>query len=100
MGEVSVKSAILGGLDLQAGVGKFYMKGELNGNADIDGGIGLLTLKLLNGRDDHSFDINTGVGSITIDGERFSTGKIKVNNSKGNIKIDGGVGKISVSYEK
>ncbi|MDD3692743.1 MAG: DUF4097 family beta strand repeat-containing protein [Oscillospiraceae bacterium] len=100
VGEVSIKSAILGGLDLQAGVGRFYMKGELNGDADIDGGVGSLTLKLLNSRDDHSFDINTGVGSITIDGERFSTGKINVNNSKGKIKIDGGVGKISINYEK
>jgi len=100
VGEISLKSAIVGGLDIDSGVGHFYMNGELNGDADINGGVGSIELVLKSSASDYSYDVNTGVGSIVIDGKSVSDGNISAKNPIGDIKIDGGVGKVSIEFEK
>ena len=99
VGEVSIESAVVDVLDLEAGVGRFYMKGRLNGDAKIEGGVGEAVLVLLNEPDEHSFDIEGGIGAVEIDGNKVSQGRIRATNPIGVIDIEGGIGKISIDYE-
>lgn len=71
-GEILV-SGILGGIDVDQGVGNFEFTGTINGNIDADGGVGEMTFRLTNPPDDfysnggkYKLDVDTGVGSANV----------------------------------
>ena len=71
-GEIIV-SGVLGGIDVDQGVGNFEFTGTVNGNIDADGGVGEMTFRLTNPPDDfysnggkYKLDVDTGVGAANV----------------------------------
>ena len=71
-GEILV-NGILGGIDVDQGVGNFEFTGTINGNIDADGGVGEMTFRLTNPPDDfysnggkYKLDVDTGIGSANV----------------------------------
>lgn len=96
-GELNIKSSVLEDLDLDMGAGKFYFSGSLHGNNKIDQGVGELILDLY--REDYTIKASKGLGSITINGESYSK-DVTVGEGINDIKIDGGVGSITINTNK
>ena len=82
---------------METGVGKFYLKGEIDENASINCGIGKVDLGLIGSSEDYSITTNIGIGKIEILGNKCAN-----NNTYGNGKVDidvtGGIGKVNIEY--
>ena len=91
-GKLELSNAYVNELDLDMGVGEVIISGEFK-NADIDAGVGSLTLNLTS-EGEYQYVVNKGVGSIKINDESVSNGKFKDGTNL--IKIDGGIGSITV----
>ena len=96
-GELHITSSKLQNLDLDLGAGKCYYNGILLGNNKIDQGVGELILDLY--REDYTIKASKGLGSITINGERYSK-DVTVGEGINDIKIDGGIGSIIINTNK
>lgn len=96
-GELNITSSALEDLDLNMGAGRFYFSGSLHGNNKIDQGVGELILDL-NGND-YTIKASKGLGSITINGESYSK-DVTVGEGINDIKIDGGIGSITINTNK
>lgn len=96
-GEFNITNSALEDLDLDMGAGRFYFSGHIVGNSKIDQGVGELILDLYS--DDYSIKASKGLGSITINGENYSK-DATVGEGINDIKIDGGVGSITINTNK
>lgn len=88
-------------LKMDCGVGDLEADGTLNGDAKIVGGVGKLALGITGRESDFNYDINCGVGSVSIgDGSYSGLGYDKKiqNDSDKTIKIDCGVGSVDVKF--
>lgn len=94
-GLVEVKSGELHGLDLDLGAGKTELRARLVGNARVNAGVGKTELTLMGRRDDYRFDIDKGLGSVTLDGEDLRDGA-SVGTGDTRIDIDSGVGAVEI----
>lgn len=96
------KTDILNGkihkLDLDAGIGKFYLRAALTGYNKINMGIGKLDLELLGNEEEYSIKADKGIGSVTLNGEELSADR-EYGSGQNTIDIDGGIGSISVTTQ-
>ena len=93
-GDVKILNSFLTDSDIDLGVGNFKATTIFKGDTDIDVGVGNLEIKLSDGIENYSFDIDKGIGNVTVDGMKKSSGKYGVGNTS--IKIDGGIGNIEI----
>jgi len=84
-------------LKLEAGVGKTSVKGKLEGNSKIEAGVGALQLELVGTKEDYTIRPQTGIGAIYIDGSKVE-GNTTYGEGNNQIRIQGGMGKIEVSF--
>ena len=96
-GELNITNSALEDLDLNMGAGRFYFSGHIVGNSKIDQGVGELILDLYG--EDYTIKASKGLGSITINGESYSK-DATVGEGVNDIKIDGGVGNITINTNK
>lgn len=96
-GAVTIKNAKLNNLDLEAGVGEFTLNASLIGESNIEAGIGELNINLLDNKNNYSIYVETGIGSIKIDGKSV---KDESTYGMGNNEIDveGGIGSININF--
>lgn len=92
IGEVDIKNAYINSLDLDSGVGNIKLQAILKDTSYIDLGVGNVDLDLDNALE-YSFSISKGIGSVSVFGEN-ATGNFGSGDTL--IKIDGGIGNISV----
>lgn len=97
-GMLSIGDGSIKNLDLDLGVGKTVLKASLVGRSDIDCGVGATELKLLGNREDYTLIVNSGIGSISIDGD-YANGNSTFGNGANVVNIDGGVGSIDITFE-
>ena len=97
-GNVIINNGIINNLDLDMGLGNINLKAKLLGKNDIDCGVGSVNLNLLDNIDDYKIDINKGIGSTIINGDNVSK-DTTIGNGNNMLYIDGGVGKLEVSFE-
>lgn len=97
-GMLSIGDGSIKNLDLDLGVGKTVLKASLVGRSDIDCGVGSTELKLLGNREDYTLIVNSGIGSISIDGD-YANGNSTFGNGANVVNIDGGVGSIDITFE-
>lgn len=94
-GKIELMSGEIANLDLDMGVGECILNTKLNGNNDIDAGIGKLEIDLTNNIEDYTIKVSKGIGSITIDGKEASNDTV-YGTGDTNIKVDGGIGAIII----
>ena len=98
-GRITISGGALNNLDMDMGVGKLELTSALGGSSKLDLGIGTTDITLLGSKDNYSLDIEKGLGSISVDGDKVSDyGSFGNGNSK--LEIHGGIGAINVSFEE
>lgn len=96
--KISVNGGTYNNLNVDSGIGGFVFNGLVTGECEISSGIGESDITILGKKSDYSLNIEKGIGSITVDGEKIS--ELKTNDGKaGSIEIDGGIGTIDLKFE-
>lgn len=98
-GEIVVSSSTLNNLSLDAGVGRVKMEASILGNSDIECGVGEIDITLLGQEEDYQLNLEKGLGSLEVNGKGYSS-ESTYGSGSNRIHIEGGVGSISVSFEK
>lgn len=93
-GDIKIFNASLNNSVMDLGVGNFTLNTILTGDTDIDMGVGNLDITLSDGIENYKFDVDKGIGNITIDGMKKSSGIYGVGSTL--VKIDGGIGNIKI----
>lgn len=96
-GALTIRGGSIDNLDLDLGVGETNLTAAINGDSDINCGVGETNIHLLGEKNDYTLDINTGVGSVTLDNTKIK-GNTVLGNGKNKIAIDGGVGSINIAF--
>jgi DUF4097 and DUF4098 domain-containing protein YvlB len=94
LNEVNFKDA-----EFDCGVGNLAIEGILVGDNKIDCGVGEVDLNLKGDIKDYDLDIDSGVGSVRVNGEKIS--ELDNNNDADHsIKVDGGVGNVKIDIKE
>lgn len=96
-GELVLKGGTLHNLDFSLGVGSADICAELKSNADIESGVGELKLNLTDSKDNYTFNVETGIGSISYDGASVK-GDTRLGNGETRVKLEGGVGSVEIAF--
>lgn len=95
-GKITIKDGNLNNADLDLGVGKSDITCDITGDSSIDTGVGSLKLNLLRHKEDYTFIIEKGVGSITFNGENIDD-DVTIGSGINTLEIDAGVGKVEIN---
>lgn len=99
VGNVECDNVTFDGLELDGGVGDVSIQGTLTGKTEISAGMGKVDLDVNGKKGDYNVKVETGLGSIYVDGEKYSDSN-SYNNSESNlIDIEGGIGTIHVDFK-
>lgn len=97
VGKLTVKNGIMNNLEFSSGVGDCNINAYLTGKANFEAGVGKVALSLLGEKQDYTVSAETGVGIISVDGQRLSDGDI-FGDGENKVYIEGGVGAVKVSF--
>lgn len=95
-GKITIKNGELNNADLDLGVGKSDITCDITGDSSIDTGVGALKLNLLRAKEDYTFIIEKGVGSITFNGENIDD-DVAIGSGINTLEIEAGVGKVEIN---
>lgn len=95
-GEVVLKDVMLEDAVFDCGVGRVSVTGQLLGENTIDCGIGEVDLELTGRIGDYDINIDKGLGSARINGEKYRQSFYQNSNANHSIDVDGGIGSISI----
>ena len=95
-GKITIKNGELNNADLDLGVGKSDITCDITGDSSIDTGVGSLKLNLLKAKEDYTFIIEKGVGSITFNGENIDD-DVAIGSGINTLEIEAGVGKVEIN---
>ncbi|MFV0363134.1 MAG: DUF4097 family beta strand repeat-containing protein [Suipraeoptans sp.] len=90
-------------LYMKCGAGQITAAGNINKEGDIDGGIGEIDLSLDGLESDFNYNLNVGVGEVTVGKNNFSglgSQKTISNDADKDIDVDCGMGSIKVEFTK
>ena len=96
-GSISIDNSIINNGQIDLGLGVLDLTGKLLGNTSIDGGVGSIKLNLLGNKDDYKFDIEKGIGRVTIDDTSYNT--TIVGEGSNLIKLETGVGGATILFK-
>lgn len=97
VGKTELKSCKINNLNANLGMGEFKFYGKLTGKSKVDSGMGAVNITLNGSKDDYKFEINKGIGNVTLDGQNVSDGTYC--NGNDYLKIDGGIGETKIDFE-
>ncbi|MDF2941225.1 MAG: putative rane protein [Herbinix sp.] len=100
VGNVNLNEVNFNDADFDCGVGNLNIDGILVGNNKIDCGVGEVDLSLKGNIDDYDLDIDSGVGTIRVNGEKISESDRRNNSAANSIKVDGGVGNVKIDIKE
>lgn len=96
-GTITIGDSSLNNLDLDMGMGKLSLTSKINGESEIDAGVGEVDLNLIGTINDYKIKLDKGIGSTKLNKENM-----KSNTYYGSglniIDIDGGVGSIKIDF--
>lgn len=96
-GKLTIKDGTLNNLDLSMGVGELNLTGRLEGECDLDYGIGATNINLVGTADDYRIVFDEGLGNATLDGQPVENRGVYGNGSA-QIEIDGGIGALKIDF--
>jgi DUF4097 and DUF4098 domain-containing protein YvlB len=97
VGNITLSGVSFTEANLQCGVGSMKLDGELQGDNKLDCGIGDIDLELKGDREDYDIDIDSGIGTIRVDGKKVSE-LDQDNDAMNSIKVNGGIGKVNIDF--
>lgn len=96
-GRITISSGALKDLDLEMGVGQLNLTSVLTGDCQMDLGIGESNITLIGDKNDYKFDLEKGLGNISVDGKNVSDFGSS-GNGVNKVEINGGIGAINVKF--
>jgi hypothetical protein len=102
-GELTINNLQSNSSNIDCGVGSVKINGIMLGDNKIDNGVGNITLDLIGNEDDYNYKYSVGLGTVTINGSKFSKGSSngKVdNNASNNFDIDCGIGNVKIEIKE
>ena len=81
------------------GVGKLTLKSRIEGESDLDYGVGETDLILLGSLEDYQIEIDKGIGEAKLNGENMQDDSV-YGSGENKIEIDGGVGAINIEFSE
>ena len=99
VGKTDFKSCKMNNLQANLGMGEFSLEGELTGKNKISSGIGEVNVNLINNKEDYTIDVSKGIGTVVLDNENVGEDR-KYGNGECYLDIDGGIGDITINFEK
>jgi len=99
VGNIDFEQVELNNTTIDAGVGNVDIEGILTGKTDIDCGVGNIDLNIKGTTDDYNIKVEKGLGSIRINGQKYSDLNWNNLTADNSIDIDGGVGDIDINFE-
>ena len=97
VGEIVIEDGVVNNLDFDIGIGKVTLNLDINGNSEIDSGIGDVDLKLLGNINDYKINLEKGIGKIELDSKNI-TSSTSYGSGNNIIDINGGIGNIEVDF--
>lgn len=97
VGEVNIKEGKINNLDVSLGAGKCSITSYLDGDTEIETGVGEFNLTVYGNINDYRIHTDKGIGSILIDGESFGDNST-IGNGRNKLDIEGGVGSINIKF--
>lgn len=98
-GELDIDGGKLCNLKLDMGVGKLTLKSRIEGESDLDYGVGKTDLILLGSLEDYQIEIDKGIGEAKLNGEKMNDDSV-YGSGENKIEIDGGVGEINIEFSE
>lgn len=99
MGNLTIQSGVLNDLKLDLGMGNTQLSASVSGNSRCACGVGELSLTLLGGMDQYRVAFSKGIGTIRVNGEPLTAANETVGNGENHLSVQGGMGKIDLSFE-
>lgn len=98
VGDIKLRNIDFTDTDVDSGVGNLYLAGIIKGDNKFDCGVGNTDLDVTGTLDDYNLDVEKGLGSINIDGKKYSD--INWNNAtaENTLNVSGGVGNININF--
>lgn len=95
-GYLAIEQAEMQNAHLELGVGKAEIEAKLRGESKIDSGVGKVELKLVGREQDYRVEVDKGLGSIELNGEKLGDGSVW-GTGKNRVDIDSGVGAVEIN---
>ncbi|MDD5954443.1 MAG: DUF4097 family beta strand repeat-containing protein [Firmicutes bacterium] len=96
-GELVIDGGKLRNLDFDMGVGALKLKSRIEGDSELDYGVGETNLILLGSRDDYRIKIDKGIGEAKLEGQPMRDDSV-YGGGEHRIDIDGGIGAICIEF--
>jgi hypothetical protein len=96
-GSISFSDVNFTDTDLDCGVGSVNSNGVLTGGNQVNCGIGDVVLNLDGNVQDYNMEVDSGIGTISLNGKKLSDNYRLDNDADNSIKIDGGIGKVVIN---
>lgn len=101
-GEVVIRSFSAEKVEADCGVGQIILEGEVTHEAEMNCDMGAIQCRLPGEREAYDYEIDCDLGSVTVDGESYSSfhNKIKEDNGNGcKIEADCNLGSIEILFD-
>ena len=98
VGNINLNNINFTNVDLDCGVGDINIDGVILGKSEFDGGLGSVNIRINGPRKDYALELSTGIGRIEVNGEKINHDYNDNYRADNTIKIDGGVGGISIAF--
>ena len=85
---------------IDGGVGNIEIQGILTGRTNLDCGVGSVNLSIVGDYDDYNIEVEAGLGSIRINGEKVSEINKSVIGAINDLNVEGGVGSINIDIQE
>lgn len=96
-GETYINNSTFDNLEFSAGVGQAAINCKVNNKGEIESGVGKLEVNLIGTKDNYKVRAETGIGNLTIDGNKVRDGEI-VGNGATNINVEAGIGETTINF--
>lgn len=96
-GETYINNSTFGDFEFNAGVGHVAINCKVNNKGEIESGVGKLEVNLIGTKDNYKVRAETGIGNLTIDGNKVRDGEI-VGNGATNINVEAGIGETTINF--
>lgn len=99
IGDIQVKKGTINNLEFSVGMGETDISTCLTGVSKIEAGVGEISIHNTMPLDNYTLSIEKGIGEVLLSGEKI-TDDTTVGTGESIVKVEGGVGNISISFEE
>ena len=85
-------------VDFDSGVGNVDIEGVILGKSDFSCGVGSVNVRIQGAREDYAIRVDTGLGRVSVNGNKVSRDYNDTNRADNSIRISGGIGDVDIEF--